>query len=131
MAKSSAYSKEYSPQYGMPRRRTVAGESSNHFSKDYWEKKGQRKGQCGPSQPTADFWMMGSEKQYRQEVFSRNSDNFYQTKSSYRSHSAFESPFTSNSSTNSSSTPKEAPSFHRPQKQPNPVHPLGMSPFSF
>ncbi|CAD5218482.1 unnamed protein product [Bursaphelenchus okinawaensis] len=140
MAKSSAYHKEYTAQYGMPRRRTLAGET-NHFSKDYWEKKGQRKAQSMSSKPTSDFWMVGSEKQYRQEVFSRNSDNFYQNKSSYRSTSAFESPFSSSSSSSSSSsttssTPKPTqtpPPLFRPQKQSIPTHPLGMgpSPFTF
>ncbi|KAI1714007.1 hypothetical protein DdX_08897 [Ditylenchus destructor] len=93
--------------YGLPpRRKTVPNENGNHFMKEYWER--NPGGPMNARPGGTEFWMIESEKQYRQEVFQRNSENVYrQSPSSYqRSPRSFEvvSPFSSSTQCSGRST---------------------------
>ncbi|KAH7729427.1 hypothetical protein AAVH_02902 [Aphelenchoides avenae] len=95
MGKSSHYN-----YYHCGPRRKALTDNGNHFNKDYWEKAGAAAGITRP-----EYWMVGSERQYRQEVFNRESDNFYQSPASYRTQSTFESPFSTKPSQGESKGP--------------------------
>uniref|UniRef100_A0A914P1C1 Uncharacterized protein n=1 Tax=Panagrolaimus davidi TaxID=227884 RepID=A0A914P1C1_9BILA len=86
--------------YGFPPRRRASNiESANTFNKDFWASNGAPGASESPGKASSsEFWMVDSERRYRQEVFDRESENFYPSASTYQTQNNFESTFSFNNS---------------------------------